>query len=638
VVSDFVTFLQRQWERAERIRSHWEICENRLAFARLFLVGVGLFWYFRYFSNWSWDIRGGVAFGMILVFVWSLRWQQRMNHQKNSWLAYQISLKQRISRRQRHWKEMDEDLPRWHRPAWDFEVQSLSPSGHSYLNDLGIGQELYPLLNTCCTKLGSQKLVNELLTRGKEPIDDLQRSQRLKGISLFLTHTSWLRKLQIFRWHQAQSLSVEETSLSHLQRPQVGEVSPLPSQGPFRKKGSLIFLGVHTTAWLGLWIWMAILWEANSLRMETVSRAFLVYLPFCLVAAALLKSQESMLQNFSVKVNRTLGFLDALHSKKEIHPLRSVKWEQGDLDILDPAVKSDLRQLKRWVVAGEVRRNPVVWVILQILLPFDSLLHWMILKKGSLWDSKWGSWESQVAHLDFLACLARMAKEDPGFKETAVSSQSEAWGMWEASHPCLPLEKRVSNALILEPPHQLVLLTGSNMAGKSTFLRTLGCNLLLINMGSRAPASRISHRHLQIHCAIKVEDSLVDGTSYFYAEVKRIASILKSIGKGESGTEPQFLVLIDEIFKGTNNKERLLGARSVIDALMGSHAISLVTTHDLSLAQMEESSPRLVNMHFREKVDPEGGLRFEYLLHPGACPTTNALVIMRQAGLPVPEV
>ena len=171
------------------------------------------------------------------------------------------------------------------------------------------------------------------------------------------------------------------------------------------------------------------------------------------------------------------------------------------------------------------------------------------------------------------------------------------------------------------------------MSGKSTFLRSLGLNCVLYNVGGPVCAQAMDAPPCLVLCAIRVEDSLSNATSYFYAEVKRLASILKALSHG---SRPQALYLVDEIFKGTNNKERIWGSSFVIQALLESGAFGMVSTHDLALAQLEAKDGRILNCHFKESVEG-GALVFDYTLRAGPCPTTNALHIMRQEGLPVPE-
>jgi DNA mismatch repair ATPase MutS len=200
------------------------------------------------------------------------------------------------------------------------------------------------------------------------------------------------------------------------------------------------------------------------------------------------------------------------------------------------------------------------------------------------------------------------------------------------AHPLIPETHRVPNDLALESLGTVLLVTGSNMSGKSTFLRTLGINLCLAQAGAPVCASFFEWTWVRLVCCIRVDDSLEAGLSFFYAEVKRLKTLLDAT---TDRARPPVLFLIDEIFKGTNNRERLIGSRSFITALSQSNGFGLVTTHDLELTDLDKTVPGLRNVHFQETV-AAGALQFDYKLRPGPCPTTNALRIMELEGLPVP--
>jgi hypothetical protein len=200
----------------------------------------------------------------------------------------------------------------------------------------------------------------------------------------------------------------------------------------------------------------------------------------------------------------------------------------------------------------------------------------------------------------------------------------------ELGHPLIPSASRVANDLSLEGRGTILLVTGSNMSGKSTFLRTVGVNLCLAQAGGPVCAKHYRWTWAQPASCIRVDDSLETGLSFFYAEVKRLKTILSAAERTDG---PTVLFLIDEVFRGTNNRERLLGARAFVAALARSRGFGLITTHDLELTDLERRIDRLRNVHFQETVE-EGRLAFDYKLRPGPCPTTNALRIMALEGLP----
>jgi DNA mismatch repair ATPase MutS len=169
------------------------------------------------------------------------------------------------------------------------------------------------------------------------------------------------------------------------------------------------------------------------------------------------------------------------------------------------------------------------------------------------------------------------------------------------------------------------------MSGKSSFLKAVGVNLCLAYAGGPVNAESFHTDLFRVFTCIKINDSIVDGFSFFYAEVRRLKALLDELQ--ENHPFP-LLFLIDEIFKGTNNRERLVGSRSYIQSLIGQNGAGLIATHDLELIKLADQFPDIINCHFREEV-VDGRMVFDYKLRPGPCPTTNALKIMQMEGLPV---
>ncbi|MNJ96780.1 DNA mismatch repair protein MutS [compost metagenome] len=196
-------------------------------------------------------------------------------------------------------------------------------------------------------------------------------------------------------------------------------------------------------------------------------------------------------------------------------------------------------------------------------------------------------------------------------------------------HPLLDRSRAVANDFGFPESKSLGLLTGSNMSGKSTFLRTVGVNQVLANMGAPVFADQFVTIPLKIETCIEVSDSLRDGYSYFYSEVRRLRDILQTAATGAP-----VLFLIDEIFRGTNNRERQIGSKAVIRTLAKERtSLGFISTHDLELTSLEETNPSLINLHFREDIDESGKMVFSYHLRHGPCPTTNALRIMAAEGI-----
>jgi DNA mismatch repair ATPase MutS len=241
-------------------------------------------------------------------------------------------------------------------------------------------------------------------------------------------------------------------------------------------------------------------------------------------------------------------------------------------------------------------------------------------------------WLDRLAEVEAASALATFAYLHPSYV-WPTASQNVGLTATRLGHPLIQPNIRVANDICLAGIGTIYLITGSNMSGKSTFLRTIGINVCLAQAGAPVCAATFDWSWSRLACCIRVNDSLDAGLSFFYAEVKRLKTILDTTQDPDA---PPVLFLIDEIFKGTNNRERLIGSRAYITALSGENGFGLVSTHDLELTDMEKEIASLTNAHFQETVSA-GALQFDYRLRPGPCPTTNALRIMELEGLPVPH-
>jgi hypothetical protein len=241
-------------------------------------------------------------------------------------------------------------------------------------------------------------------------------------------------------------------------------------------------------------------------------------------------------------------------------------------------------------------------------------------------------WFEALAELEALSCLAGFAHDRPVFIWPALVSEGPRVEAMELGHPLL--DSPVPNDVSLPGPRHALLITGSNMSGKTTLMRALGANVVLALTGAPVCAREFTLSPLQVLTSMRVKDSLERGVSYFYAEVQRIKAVLDAA----EAAKGQCLFLLDEILLGTNTRERQIASREVLRLLLGTGACGAVTTHDLSLAVLaDEPGLRVVNVHFRDHLE-DGKMLFDYRLRPGVVDTTNALRVLRMAGVPVTDV
>lgn len=239
-------------------------------------------------------------------------------------------------------------------------------------------------------------------------------------------------------------------------------------------------------------------------------------------------------------------------------------------------------------------------------------------------------WLAAIGEFEALLSLATLSWERPEDIVPQIRAEGPFVEGTELGHPLLPNAVCVRNDVRLDRQTQVLLISGSNMSGKSTYLRTLGVNLVLALAGGTVRARQLTVSPLAIGATLRVQDSLMAGKSRFYAEITRIHQVV-DLTRGPLPV----LFLFDEIFHGTNSHERRLGAEGVIRSLVARGAIGLLTTHDLALTEIANLLPqRVVNVHFDDQFE-DGKLDFDYKMRPGVVTRSNALALMRAVGLDV---
>lgn len=251
------------------------------------------------------------------------------------------------------------------------------------------------------------------------------------------------------------------------------------------------------------------------------------------------------------------------------------------------------------------------------------------------WRNKYAAhvthWVDAVGELEALVCLATYSFEHPDdpFPEICANQQRPFLQVDGLGHPLLPGKDCVRNNVTFGGDRQVLLVSGSNMSGKSTLLRAVGVNAVLAMMGSTVRARTLRITPVTIGASMRISDSLQKGISHFYAEINRIGRVVELSGRGP------LLFLLDEILQGTNSHDRRIGAQGVLRTLLENGAIGLVTTHDLALTSLVETFPhKIANVHFQEKLE-SGKLSFDYQLREGIVTTSNGLELMKSIGLKV---
>jgi DNA mismatch repair ATPase MutS len=274
-----------------------------------------------------------------------------------------------------------------------------------------------------------------------------------------------------------------------------------------------------------------------------------------------------------------------------------------------------------------------------IFAPFAATLQWGTHLAWAIeaWRARHGvhvrRWLDAVAEIEALSSLATYRYEHPADPFPEIIDGPATFDGEGLGHPLLPASRMVANEVRLVGQTRLLIVSGSNMSGKSTLLRTVGVNAVLAFAGAAVRAGKLRVTPLAIGATLRIQDSLQEGRSRFYAEITRI----RHLSDAARGT-PHLLFLLDELFHGTNSHDRLIGASGVLRRLVEHGAIGLVTTHDLAMTRVvDELAPRAVNVHFDDWF-AEGELRFDYVAKPGPVTRSNAIALMRAVGLDVEEI
>ena len=294
----------------------------------------------------------------------------------------------------------------------------------------------------------------------------------------------------------------------------------------------------------------------------------------------------------------------------------------------------EIAALERIVGFVDARRNEVFRLLVGPLLMWDVHCAWVLLR----WRHRTGAhvrgWLEALGQVEALASLGGFAFEHPAFAWPELIAEpgvvAQALG-----HPLVADARRVDNDVSLPAAGRALVVTGSNMSGKSTLLRALGVNLILATAGGPVCARSARFGPARIATSMRIEDSLEEGVSHFYAELRRLKRV---IDLAQAPGRVPVLFLLDEILHGTNSRERVLGACAVVRELVSRGALGVVSTHDLGITALgHELGSQVQNVHFEEQVEGDQ-MTFDYILRPGIVQSSNALRLMRAVGIDVAGV
>ena len=486
--------------------------------------------------------------------------------------------------------------------------ENFADPNHLYAADLDVFGEgsLFQLLCTARTRAGESALAG-WLCRPAAPKEILSRQQAVEE----LRHKLDLREDLALLGADVRS-GVHPEALSRW--------AALPAVVfPKATRWVAFFLSALTLASL-----VPAFWEISLLT------PFVIALLLEAAFAVLIRSRVNEVIEAVDSPARDLGLLSAVLARLEAEKFDSSKLKdlQARLDAGRRPASARIASLERLVEYLEWRGNNMFTAVARILFwgtQFALAIEAWRQDNGPHIEK----WLLAIGEIEALCALSGYAYENPDdpFPELAEKSCFEAEGL---GHPLMARDELVRNDLSIGGDLSLLVISGSNMSGKSTLLRSVGLNAALAQAGAPVRARRLTLSPLAIGASMRPVDSLREHTSRFYAEIKSLRAVV-----GLTETELPVIFLLDELLSGTNSHDRRIGAEAVVKALVDRGAIGLVTTHDLALTKItEQLGARAKNVHFEDRIE-NGKMVFDFKMRPGVVERSNALDLMRSIGLDV---
>ncbi len=570
--------------------------KRNLAWCRLFsfLATIAAVWIL---FPYAWYLPAGAFLVLIVVFLFFVS-KDLSNSQEIENTLLLITINQ------------DELSALGHR-FMDFPDGTLwQPATHAYAVDLDIfgRASLYQYTNRTSSEQGNKLFARWLL----HPATATEIELRQESVKELTGLVEWRQQLQAYGTSKRLTIRTEENV-----------VTWLSGENRFSNKLSWkllrILFPLFSFTILGLFVTGFISQQRFWMIMLLLLFVSFAVSKFVMPAYAKLNKITAELETLSASINwiETNSF----KSPRLEHLKNSYETEGITASVI-------IKNLKKILDRLDYRLNPVVFIPLSAFLCWD-LQQIYLLEKWKVKNQRHiTEWFSSLAEIESLSSLGNLSFNHPDWcfpvlvKEPAVL-KAEVMG-----HPLIPKEKRIDNSFSTEGVNQISLITGSNMAGKSTFLRSTGVNVVLAMMGSPVCAKRFILSPVKIMSSMRISDNLEENTSTFYAELKKLKEVIEAVYRNE-----KVFLLLDEILRGTNSADRHTGSAALIKQLIQHEAVGMVATHDLELAKLEALYPgNIHNYHFDVQVANDE-LFFDYKLKRGICRSMNASILMKKIGI-----
>lgn len=487
---------------------------------------------------------------------------------------------------------------------------SFLPAEHPYAVDIDLfgRASIYQYINRCTSKQSKKLLASLLLSPSQKDVI-IERQQA----ALVLTqHVEWRQQLQSSGLANPLTISTENKIITWLKMPDA-------LQGILWK----IIPNVFTAITIACSTAYFLDWLSSSVFTLLVFIFFL----FAKFTSSKVMKTYTALSRIDVEVNTIYAQLSLVESLPATAPLLD---SYKKLLILEKNGTERIKELKKILNRFDFRLNVAVFIIL------NTFLLWDVRQANSL--SKWKAknavfvpqWFTILANIEVINTLATLTFNHPDWIFPKISDEHFTLSAEQIGHPLIEAKTRVNNSFSENGTGKISIITGSNMAGKSTFLRSIAVNLVLAQMGAPVCAKAFTCSPVQLYSSMRISDNLAENTSTFYAELKKLKSIIDAVKRHE-----KIFILLDEILRGTNSLDRHTGSDALIKQLIKEQAVAVIATHDVELASLEdEYTTAINNYHFDVQVEGEE-LYFDYKLKSGICKSMNASILMKKIGIEI---
>jgi ABC-type multidrug transport system fused ATPase/permease subunit len=493
-----------------------------------------------------------------------------------------------------------------------FDGINFLPALHNYAMDLDVfgNHSLYQLVNRANTEQGRRLIANNFLA--PLPVDEI--SNRHEAIKELSPIYQWRQQLQAYSLAASIKESTQTKIENWIQEEKI----------PFEKS---------------IWQPLVILYSAISVTTAIFaiagyisSSAFVGLFIFYLIISYSLGRRAGRVNVYLSGVVSEVSVIQQLIKWVEEKEFSSALLQELQNSVKENGKKAHLaiQQLRKILDRFDLRLNVLVHVFLNSFLLWDvrqliSLNKW---KKAN--GSKISQWYQLIAQFEVLNSLSTVHFNYPDWAIPKFVSEHFTLESRDLGHPLIYSEHRVNSDFSLKGQSKVALITGSNMAGKSTFLRNLGVNIILAQMGAPVCATSFTLSPNKLMSSMRISDNLAESTSTFYAELKKLKTIIEAVNRNE-----QIFILLDEILRGTNSLDKHSGSEALIRQLIKQKAVAVLATHDVELSNLEKEFPgSLENYHFDVQVQGEE-LYFDYKLKQGVCTSLNASILMKKIGIEI---